>query len=64
MGDAVLPDNWLCSLYNDGKDVFPCNAGPIQAVSLGIATGGLSLLFTIWLTKKVNPQKLYEVNFI
>jgi hypothetical protein len=56
MGSADVPDNWLCSLYNEGKDVFPCNADPIQAVSLGIATGGLSLLFTIWLTKKVSLQ--------
>jgi hypothetical protein len=49
-----LKDSLLfCALQ---EDVFPCNASPIQAVSTGIAAGGLALLFTIWLTKKVNSN--------
>jgi hypothetical protein len=34
-------------------DAFPCSATSIEAVSLGLGAGGLALLFTIWLHKKV-----------
>jgi hypothetical protein len=46
-------DNWLCLEYNDGVAAFPCSTSPIQAVSLGLAAGGVGLLMALWLTKKV-----------
>jgi Inorganic H+ pyrophosphatase len=49
----MLLENWLCLAYNDGEVGFPCSASAIEAVSLGLATGGLALLFTIFLTSKV-----------
>ncbi|KAG7354290.1 pyrophosphate-energized inorganic pyrophosphatase [Nitzschia inconspicua] len=36
-----------------GNDTFPCNASAIEAVSLGLATGGVALLFTLWLFHKL-----------
>lgn len=46
-------DNWLCLKYNGGKDAFPCNSNAITASSLGIAAGGMALLFTVFLTNKL-----------
>jgi hypothetical protein len=37
----------------NGQDSFPCNASAIEAVSLGLAAGAVSLLFTLWLYRKV-----------
>ena len=49
-----LADNWICIAFNGGKEAFPCSAGPMEAVSVSVATGALALLFTIYLTHKVN----------
>jgi len=43
-----LADNWICV-----KEAFPCSAGPIEAVSVSVATGALALLFTLFLTNKL-----------
>ena len=56
MADQALNqalDNYLCIRYNNGKDAFPCNSDVLNAVSVGIAAGGLALLFTVYLTSKV-----------
>lgn len=45
-----------CALQ--GNDKFPCGARPIEAVSLGIAAGGIALIFTFWLVKKVRTVYL------
>ena len=58
MADQLL-DNFLCIRYNNGESAFPCNASPIQAVSLGIAAGGIALIFTVFLMNKVR-KKEYE----
>jgi hypothetical protein len=50
-------DNWVCITYNDGVDVFPCSASPIQAVSLGIAMGALALAFTMFLSRRVSRDR-------
>ena len=49
----ALPDNWLCVLYNNNEESFPCNSNSLKAVSLGIAAGGMALLFSMYLTSKV-----------
>jgi len=46
--EAALAEN-LCL----GKDTFACNADDITLVSLGIAAGALSLLFVVFLIKKL-----------
>jgi hypothetical protein len=43
----------FCLVPGNG-DAFPCNASAIQAVSTGIAAGGLAILFAFFLTNKVN----------
>ena len=55
-GEAIdaLPDNWLCILYNNNEESFPCDATALKAVSLGIAAGGMALLFAVYLTNKVS----------
>lgn len=56
MGDQGLNqvmDESLCIIYNDGVEAFPCNAGPMNAASLGLAAGGLALIFAMHLTRKV-----------
>jgi hypothetical protein len=35
------------------RDLFPCNASVIVAVSLGLGTGLLSLIFVAWLYHQV-----------
>jgi hypothetical protein len=35
---------------------FPCDASNIEAASLGLAAGGVSLLFTLWLFHKVRKE--------
>lgn len=42
----------FCSL-NPDINTFACNANDITLVSLGIAAGGFSLLFVIFLLRKV-----------
>ena len=57
MSEAVVdppPDGWICDEFNGGNQSFPCNANAIEAVSLAIAAGGVGLLMTMWLTKKVS----------
>ena len=39
--------------FCDDQDTFPCTASPQQAVSFSIAAGGLGLVWTIFLMKKV-----------
>ena len=51
MGDEQVP---FCLTPEADQTTFPCNANPIHAASLGIAAGGLGLLMTIFLTKKVS----------
>jgi K(+)-stimulated pyrophosphate-energized sodium pump len=55
MGDDInkAMDNWLCTEFNGGKEAFPCSASAIQAVSLGLAAGGVGLVMALWLTKKL-----------
>lgn len=53
-GDAFnVSPNLFCvqSLFNE--DSFPCNSNALTAVSLGIATGGIALLFAVYLTYKL-----------
>jgi hypothetical protein len=47
-------DNWICEYFNEGEESFPCNAGPIEAVSLAIVAGGVGLLMAVFLTSKVS----------
>lgn len=42
-----------CSTAGGNPFSFPCNADAIQAVSLGIGAGGVSLIFVYYLYKQV-----------
>jgi hypothetical protein len=48
--------NALCLLLEQPLNSFPCSASAIEAMSLGLATGCISLLFTFWLFKKVRVK--------
>jgi len=42
-----------CADFGIDAGTFPCDASSIEAVSLGLAAGGVSLLFTFWLFHKL-----------
>lgn len=45
-----MDENWC----EANTDLFPCNTNAITAVSLGLAAGGLSLIFVLFLMRKVS----------
>lgn len=47
-------DNIDCQTFGLEPGSLPCDANPIQAISMGIATGGIALLFSYFLLKKLN----------
>lgn len=47
-------DNIDCQTFGLEPGSLPCDANPIQAISMGIATGGIALLFSYFLLKKVS----------
>jgi len=49
-------DNISCESFGIRSGSFPCDANPIQAISMGIATGGIALLFSIFLMKNLNQS--------
>jgi K(+)-stimulated pyrophosphate-energized sodium pump len=51
--DVKNIDNWVCTLFNDGEESFPCNSGAIEAVSLAIAASGVGLMMALYLTTKL-----------
>lgn len=55
-------DGWLCRQINDGEESFPCNAAPIDLVSLAIAAGGVGLIMTVWLTHQVCKRQKTKLN--
>lgn len=42
-----------CVSFGVQPGSFPCDANPIQAMSMGIAAGGAALLFSVFLVKNV-----------
>jgi hypothetical protein len=51
--DQVLESINVCAFRSLKPNVFPCNGSAIELVSLGIATGGASLLFVYILILQV-----------
>lgn len=49
-----LLDGWECTAYDLDPNSFPCSANSIEAVSVGIAAGGVALLFTFYLMNRVS----------
>lgn len=47
-------DEINCSSFGVEAGTFPCDANPIQAISVGIATGGIALLFSMFLVRKLH----------
>lgn len=60
---SEMKDSLLFCVSEGDMNAFPCNASPIQSVSLGIAAGGMALLFTVFLMSKVNTKKFRVVYF-
>ena len=56
--DTVSAINGL-SIASCEPGSFPCDATPIQAVSMGLATGGLALLFSVYLFRSVSFFSLF-----
>mmetsp|Transcript_17076 Transcript_17076/g.47852 ORF Transcript_17076/g.47852 Transcript_17076/m.47852 type:complete len:786 (+) Transcript_17076:72-2429(+) len=50
---SEMKDSLLFCVSEGDMNAFPCNASPIQSVSLGIAAGGMALLFTVFLMSKL-----------
>lgn len=46
-----------CSSFGVEEGSFPCDATPIEAVSLGIASGGVALIFSIILAANVKQSE-------
>ena len=46
-------DNIGCETFGIPTGSLPCDANPIQAMSMGIVTGGIALIFSIFLMKNV-----------
>lgn len=53
---AEIADPPLFCATAEGANTFPCGANILEGVSLGIAAGGLGLLMTVYLTKKVSIE--------
>jgi len=59
-------DNIGCETFGIPTGSLPCDANPIQAMSMGIVTGGIALIFSIFLMKnlKKSPRGNDEMNNI
>jgi hypothetical protein len=49
-----MPTNTICVAASGGEVRFPCDISAPVVVSIGIITGGIALLFTIYLTFAVS----------
>jgi len=47
-------DRINCVTFGVQPGSFPCDANPIQAISMGIVTGGIALIFSIFLMKNLH----------
>jgi hypothetical protein len=54
--EGLLKDS--CTLLGGDADAFPCNMNMISVASMGLATGGASLLFVFYLIKTVGQSIL------
>ena len=55
MGDNFT-DNISCGTFGVAPGTFPCDANPVQAISMGLFTGAIALIFSVLLMKKVCRQ--------
>ena len=46
-----------CSFLGGNADEFPCNMSMISVASLGLAAGGVSLLFVLYLIRMVSKRQ-------
>ena len=51
-----------CSSFGVKPGSFPCDADPIEAISIGIATGGVALLFSMFLVGNVGSSTHLEAS--
>jgi len=49
-------DNVGCQSFGLPPGKFPCDANPFQAISMGIATGGIALVFSMFLMKNLKQS--------
>ena len=56
-----IGENINCLSFGVKPGTFPCDANPIQAISMGIATGGVALLFSVFLFKNVRIVQLENI---
>ncbi len=49
-------ENIGCEAFGLEPGSLPCDATPLEAVSMGLAAGGLALFFSAYLMKKVGAS--------
>ena len=49
-----------CTFLGGNADDFPCNMNMISVASLGLAAGGVSLIFVLYLIKMVSEMCLCD----